>query len=584
MRMGRLGILCALVLWGCSGGAKDSAPDIQQSDVSDIQTALDEGPASDLPPAPDGSTAPDNGPSPDVSVEPDVAVEPDVPLVILEHCEGLGLPKAEFNTEGPFGKFRHNLTDDFTFYPLNGDPWTLSENWTGCDVYVFIPNAKPNSQLDATSIWNRDLDNLVQQSPRNVHYFFMATSGSAMASLEAMQERVDNLLATLPESEATFWSERLHVAGGAAVSFPGWLGQAFQGPSYMYGLAIDRHQRLRLNGSFADVYRYNAELNNAGAWPWEANMAYAVHEVRQYNFEALRDAELATQENVTIVTAWEEEEVVFPDAETMAGFDTLEIDLFMDCPDPELGEFGNCGAWDYLSHIYMETSADPQEWTEIARFITTYHREGRYFVDATGLLPYFAEGGTLKLKFDASSQSYRTTMHFRLRNTGKGYRPTEIHKLWGAGGGGIGFGSGYSDSMEDQTVAIPDGAKRVEIWVLLTGHGMADPYNCAEFCNHQHFFGVNGTPFAKTHDMVGDQMGCVTQIENGMVPNQGGTWWFGRGGWCPGQQVDPFIGDATEAAPAGSTATITYTAKLNGQAVPDGSGNMRLSSWLVIYE
>jgi len=79
-------------------------------------------------------------------------------------------------------------------------------------------------------------------------------------------------------------------------------------------------------------------------------------------------------------------------------------------------------------------------------------------------------------------------------------------------------------------------------------------------------------------------MGCVDQIENGMVPNQGGTWWFGRGGWCPGQQVDPFIADATEAAPPGTTATITYNAKLNGQAVPDGSGNMRLSSWLVIYE
>ena len=119
---------------------------------------------------------------------------------------------------------------------------------------------------------------------------------------------------------------------------------------------IDRAQEIRLLGSFADVNRYSEALSAGEHWPWEANMAYAAHEVRHFNFEATREARLAAEEDVTVVSAWSDEvlsgdvetDVNFPTAEQMTQFDTLEIDLTMDCPDPEGEEFGNCGAWDYL--------------------------------------------------------------------------------------------------------------------------------------------------------------------------------------------------------------------------------------------
>ena len=70
-----------------------------------------------------------------------------------------------------------------------------------------------------------------------------------------------------------------------------------------------------------------------------------------------------------------------------------------------------------------------------------------------------------------------------------------------------------------------------------------------------------------------------------MVPNQGGTWWFGRGGWCPGQQVEPDVIDVTDAVTPGTTVTVNYQAMLNGSmTIPDGSGNIVLSSYLVVYE
>ena len=51
---------------------------------------------------------------------------------------------------------------------------------------------------------------------------------------------------------------------------------------------------------------------------------------------------LAAEENLTVVTAWVDEvlhhstekEEKFPDAAAIAGFDSLQIDHTMDCPNP----------------------------------------------------------------------------------------------------------------------------------------------------------------------------------------------------------------------------------------------------------
>jgi len=278
-----------------------------------------------------------------------------------------------------------------------------------------------------------------------------------------------------------------------------------------------------------------------------------------------------------------ETETEFPVADTMAGFDTLEIDLTMDCPNPQKAEFGNCGAWDYLVHLHMQDPEDETKWIEVARFISTYHREGRYIVDASHMLPHFKTGGKRKLKYNISpqwnQQAYLTQMDFRFSNKGKGTQPVESHFLWS----GQGFDSAYNSKFEAREVAIPADAKKVEIRAIITGHGM-DTNNCAEFCNHQHVFTANGKAFEKSHPSVGNSEGCIDQIENGMTPNQGGTWWFGRGGWCPGQQVEPWIQDITEQVTPGENAQLSYMAKYNGGAIPDKSGNIVMSSFLVIYK
>ncbi len=64
--------------------------------------------------------------------------------------------------------------------------------------------------------------------------------------------------------------------------------------------------------------------------------------------------------------------------------------------------------------------------------------------------------------------------------------------------------------------------------------------------------------------------GCIPTISRGMTPNQGGTWWFGRGGWCPGAPVEPWIIDVTAELTPGTTATFTYAGTLACRTTPDG--------------
>jgi hypothetical protein len=69
-----------------------------------------------------------------------------------------------------------------------------------------------------------------------------------------------------------------------------------------------------------------------------------------------------------------------------------------------------------------------------------------------------------------------------------------------------------------------------------------------------------------------------------MTPNQWGTWWFGRGGWCPGQAVKPYQVDVTDDVEPGTSASVSYRGLYNGQDPPDGSGNILLNAWWVVYE
>jgi len=504
-------------------------------------------------------------------------------------CETLGLPARPFDAEAS-GARRRETAGDFSVELVDGSTWTLSEEWSGCETVLFVPDTIPVSALDATSVWESDLDLLLDWLPDNVHVFFVSAqtrSDDARAAVEAMAARIDEELGRRPAEEAARWRTHLHVVADRVTAMGNWLDDVMRDGVGQGGFGIDRQQRIRGLGSLADVQRFSRALSDAGQWPWESSLGYAAYEARAWNAEAIREDRLAA-EDATVVTFWEGEllsqfeelDVALPAAEQMAGFDTLEIDVLSECPDRDLPEPGNCGAWDYIAalSVYDDEGAP----IELGRFITTYHRESRWIVDATPLLVLLEAGGTRRFRWEFAPewnpQPTITTLSLRFSNQGKPVRPAAATFLWAGGA----FNDTYADAHPPIDVDIPADVERVELWAIVTGHG-AEAQNCAEFCDHQHEFTVEGGEHLLDHPAVADEEGCIDGIDLGMTPNQWGTWWFGRGGWCPGLQVDPWVADVTADVTPDEPATIEYRGLLDGAPPTEPSGNIVMSSWLVVY-
>ena len=292
------------------------------------------------------------------------------------------------------------------------------------------------------------------------------------------------------------------------------------------------------------------------------------------------DAEIVDVFGGEILEEYADTTITLPDAQTMAEYDTLEIDIRMECPDPDTVEFSNCGAWDYLAHMWLYDEST-EEWLEMGRFITTYHRESRWVVDASHALAWLQEGGERTVRYQWAhswnTQPTGITVSFRLSNQDKGMAPREAIPLFTGGG----FSSTYND-REAIEASIPSDATKIELVAITTGHGM-DTGNCAEFCYHEHHFTVGSNTYTQEFTDPGIDDGCAQKVYDGVVPNQGGTWWFGRGGWCPGQRVDPFVVDVTEDASLGDSLAVSYQATQGGREPSDGMGNIVHRSWLIIH-
>ena len=373
--------------------------------------------------------------------------------------------------------------------------------------------------------------------------------------------------------------------------------------------AIDHKGRMREFGSIP--FGFNADL---GPDAIDALHSVAL-EARLYRHEAAVDARLAAEEasgKTRVVPVWQDEwmadpgwsgqrfyaDVALPDAADLARYDKLEIDLDMKCDGGN--RKGRCPAWDYLVNMYLCDTATPTRCnTEFGRWVTAYSSGGRWVMDATPLLGLIAQGGTRRFAF-ATIQRYQITVKLRLTDTGAAIAPKAAVPLFGGGS----FWKDYNKGRRPLVFDAPAWATKVEVATIISGHGWGrDMENCAEFCNHTHHFTVNdGPPHVKAHPSAGTSVGCVSEVDNGVIPNQAGTWVYGRGGWCPGQDVPPWRADVTADVRPGAPNTIRYrglwrTKDKDGNEVdvdyvavpnPDAAdqgfdARIDQSSWLVYY-
>lgn len=280
------------------------------------------------------------------------------------------------------------------------------------------------------------------------------------------------------------------------------------------------------------------------------------------------------------------------------GYDGLEMELWLDC----VGHAdAHCGRWDFLLDLYICGRAAPEctnMSASVGRWITAYSREGRWVTNGSAVLPRLLQAGVgmedrwLHLS-GGMGQHYEVTLLFWLRRTGQSPRTALAPPLPLWSGGPF---AGYNEVHRPIEFRTPPGTTTAMMSLLLTGHGWGrDIFNCAEFCNHSHFFSVNGAGLlSRAFPMAGTSEGCEAQVRLGTVPNQYGTWYFGRSGWCPGKQVEWWEADITSLlAPEGERNTISYWALLNGaeyNATPSDDpialgfpANIDLASFLTFY-
>lgn len=148
------------------------------------------------------------------------------------------------------------------------------------------------------------------------------------------------------------------------------------------------------------------------------------------------------------------------------------------------------------------------------------------------------------------------------------------------------FDKNYNSKYTPFTFVRPKDTEKVKLVATITGHG-SDNNNCAEFCVTSHHFVVNNKQnYTRVFKNAGTAMGCADRVQEGVVPNEHGTWLYGRDGWCDGQDVIPWVVDITSALNKASNNTIVYFGWFNNTD-PNPTrdpGNIIMYSYLVYYK
>lgn len=540
----------------------------------------------------------------DAAVDAAVDMAPDMaPDMAGYDCAAAGQVARPFEA-GEGGVLFGEVAGDFTAQTLAG-PWTLSRQWSGCESYVFLnyfPDP-PGRGGEGDALFATRIDALVADSPRGVHYFFTSYEPGAAdreARMVALRDEAETRLrASFGDEEAAAWMGRLHfvtdrlteVEGSVGAFARDYIAYATDPASYVdlgdRGMApaplpqvfgIDRGQRWDAGGSLSTV---------VGAGPAFEMAAWLGH---FYDYHAALRARLAAEAEATTVVPLIAESVTdrifvrsveLPAAGEMAGLDQVVFDVAVTCP--HRNPFA-CSEWDRIARIEWCADEACAERYEVVRWITPYWRRGhrRWLMDASPLRGLMAAGGTQTFRIEMGPDWERATERYTemsLRLSSGGEAPA-TGAAYAFGGGA--FDAGYN-IREPVEFALPAGAARVELVVIVSGHGQTEGDACAEWCDHRHHFSVNGTELdaIRPGPGIGGRRGCQSAAGRGASPGQWGNWAPGRAYWCPGEPVDTMRFDITAQARLGEVNTLDYRGSFRG-GEPRG-GDIALSSYVVWY-
>ena len=490
-------------------------------------------------------------------------------------------------------------------YPDSYNPeniWNFQNEWNGEDNYMFIHYDPANT--NSVNMWSdscpanicsngSDRLTLLEKSNLNTHYFFFSSGLDAVRDITLMQEFFNNAIEQnmTPEMQE-HWKKHLHFVPTPVSELDNWIEDRIVGT---YAFSIDRFQRIKQAGYLG---------NPAGFTGFYMN--FLAHEVtyQDYEWNALNE-DVTTYDEVSVFerehytggwAATIETVVEFPNLEQLNNYSGMSIELLRGCPDAN-GNYSDQGCDDYDRKARMFVcDEDGSNCHEAARWITPFDRQPHHLTDISPFISMIKPGGNKLIKFQESGwPNSLLTMRFRFyHGQDLEHTPQNFEPMWV---GTIPFNPEFDDNTPPMVFEIPDNATKVEFVSYITGHGWGcDGFNCAEFCNSKHTFTVNGGvyEFENDHPEANDNTHCMEldTIIEGVVPNQWGTWGYGRAGWCPGQDVHPVITDITEYVSIGDENVMDYNAcRVQGNScvtppICQGDGycpEIAVSSYIMIW-
>ena len=284
----------------------------------------------------------------------------------------------------------------------------------------------------------------------------------------------------------------------------------------------------------------------------------------------------------------------------LSNYDQIYLDAALSCTsDRDEG----CPPWDHVPQLFMCCDGASLCNVEIGRWITAFRRGiGHWLTDISPLLPLFMPSHSISkctflMKSDAWwAQPWVATLQLRFQKSSFSQLPSasdsfsppllvsstplQVLPLFQ---GGV-FNQTYNSKYYPISFEIPAYTTSVSVFAVITGHG-SDNNGCGEFCVTSHHFVVNGKhQHVKTFSNAATPLGCADRVPQGVVPNEHGTWLYGRDGWCDGQQVEPWVFDITSDLQA-SNNSISYFGWFDGKDPnpTENPGVIRLVSYLVFY-
>ena len=470
--------------------------------------------------------------------------------------------------------------------------WDFAENWTGNDSYIFI-HLQPSASL-STALWGSTTKSqLLANSPTNVHYFFLSSRTTSASDIDNIKLEFDEIINGLPPIEQAHWKSHLHFVPERSLDMNNWLADALDGKK---ALAIDSFQKIREIGYLGNPATFNGTY-----------IHYLAHEAEYFKYElgVFSDTgepydEITVFDRTHYTGGWAasiSETITLPSDSQLSEYDKIEVELLRGCPDANMNySDAGCDDYDRIARMFI-CDEDGSNCLEITKWITPFDRQPHSLTDITPMLAAFRPGGTKTIKFQESGwPNSLLTLKIRMYDLENNSSSSQqIIPIWN---GTVLFNPDYNDNRPPTPFVVPSNTTKVEFVTSITGHGWgsAGCFNCAEFCNSKHIFEVNGGvfEFEKAHPNASDNDYCMelSTIAQGVIPNQYGTWGYGRAGWCPGQDVKLYITDITDFMSLGDENIIDYSAcRVSGSscvAPPTCGGDgycpeIAMFSYIIIY-